>query len=82
MVRKFSDDFQALSISEMAALVQGIRNSLARNYSVFTGTFAKSAVVGVQKCNHYVKNTPQKAFIPINSVSYPQSFDYLSVFLF
>ncbi|CAH1404610.1 unnamed protein product [Nezara viridula] len=50
----------------MAALVQGIRNSLTRNYSVFTGTFAKSAVVGVQTCNRYVKNTPQKTFIPIN----------------
>ncbi|CAH1404609.1 unnamed protein product [Nezara viridula] len=53
----------------MAALVQGIRNSLTRNYSVFTGTFAKSAVVGVQTCNRYVKNTPQKTFIPINRLS-------------
>ncbi|XP_014280214.1 acyl carrier protein, mitochondrial isoform X2 [Halyomorpha halys] len=51
----------------MAALVQGIKNSLARNYSVFTGTFAKSAIVGVQTCNRYVKNTPQKTFIPIKS---------------
>ncbi|XP_014280213.1 acyl carrier protein, mitochondrial isoform X1 [Halyomorpha halys] len=53
----------------MAALVQGIKNSLARNYSVFTGTFAKSAIVGVQTCNRYVKNTPQKTFIPIKSLS-------------